>query len=502
MFEQIISVFFGMFALHKLLLLLTGVMMGLIIGLIPGLTGLFGLTIMLPLTILMDLSDAVIIMMAMLSVSMTGDSIPAILLSIPGTPTSVATIMDGHPLAKKGQGARALGAAYTSSAIGGVFGAVILMSLIPVIRPIILLFGAPEILMLAVWGLTMVSTLTGGAPFRGLAAAGLGILLASIGRAPATGELRYTMGLVYLWDGIPFAPAVLGLFAFPEIFSLALTKLQISELAMPKFKELWNGEIRGAKDSLRNLFLVLRCSAIGSLVGIIPGLGGTVASWFAYGHAKQTCKNTETFGTGDIRGVIAPECANNAIEGGALLPTLAFGIPGSAGMAVLLGAFINVGVQPGPVVITERLDLVYTLMWALALSNIIGTGICFILGGQLARLVSLPYYLLVSVLVPLVFLAAYTTTITFWDMVACLGFGLLGYLMREFKWPRPPLLIGFVLAPYIEWNLNISVLLMEWRWLFRPAVLVIFAFTVASIIYPLAKEVSQRKNRYEQEIPK
>ena len=483
MSEVMMNVFFGMFEPQKLLLLITGVMTGLIIGLIPGLTGLFGLTLMVPLTYTMNLNDALIVMMAMLGVSMTGDSIPAVLLAIPGTPSATATIMDGYPLTKKGQGARALGAAYTSSAIGGLFGAVVLMALVPVARSLILIFGSPEILMLSVWGITMIATLTGGTPSRGLAAAALGLVLASIGRAPSTGELRYTMGIPYLWNGIPFAPAVLGLFAFPEIFSLALTKARISKVDLPKFRELWKGQIWGAKDSFKNIFLILRCSAIGALIGIIPGLGGSVASWLSYGHAKQTCKNSQTFGTGDIRGVIAPECSNNAVEGGALLPTLAFGVPGSAAMAILLGAFINVGVQPGKLMVTERVDIVYTLMWALALSNIIGTGICFLLSGQLALLVFSPYYVLVSILVPTVFLAAYVSTISFWDMVACLAFGILGYLMREFKWPRPPLLMGFILGPYIEWNLGLSFTLLQWSWFYRPPVLVISALTVASLIY-------------------
>ena len=244
-------------------------------------------------------------------------------------------MLDGLPMAKKGEAGRALAAAYVASMMGGLFGALLMAVSIPILRPMILYLGSPELLAFSVLGISMVASLSGNTPLRGLAVACFGIMIAMIGTDPQTGTLRWTLGSLYLWDGLPLVPAVLGLFALPELCDLAIKRIGDRE---PSQFDVKAGMWQGAKDVFENWWLVLRCSWIGAGLGAIPGIGGSVVDWIAYGHALRTEKGAQqTFGRGDVRGVIASESSNNAKEGGALVPTVAFGVPGSAGMAILLG---------------------------------------------------------------------------------------------------------------------------------------------------------------------
>lgn len=314
--------------------LIGGVLLGLCVGILPGLGGIVGMTILLPVIYGMDPHDAFALLIGMVAVIPTSDTFPSVMMGIPGSSASQATIMDGFPLAKKGEAARALGAAFTASLIGGLIGATVLTLIIPIARPLVLAFGSPELFMLALLGMSMVGVLSGDKPIKGILAAGIGLMIGAIGDAPAVTEYRYTFELDYLMDGIPLVIVGLGLFAFPEIIDLLIKGRAISETA-----ELGKGWLDGVKDALRNKFLILRCSIIGVIVGFLPGLGGSVVDWIAYGHVIQTSKDRSKFGKGDIRGVLAPESANNAKEGGGLIPTFLFGIPGSGSMAVFWGGF-------------------------------------------------------------------------------------------------------------------------------------------------------------------
>jgi TctA family transporter len=311
----------------RLLFLFMGVLMGLLLGAIPGLGGLVGLAILLPFTFDMDPAMAFAIMLGLLSITSTSDTIPSVLFGVPGTAASQATILDGHPMAKKGEAGRALGAAYMASLIGGLFGAIVLAIMIPVIRPIVMSFGAPEFFMMGMLGISMVAVLSGGAPIKGLVAGAVGLLAGMVGMDPQSGTHRWVFGELYLLDGLPLVPVSLGLFALPEIADLVIRGTRIADVPSTAMK----GVMTGVRDAFRNWILVIRCSALGVWIGAIPGLGSAVVDWFAYGHAMQSEKGAaESFGKGDVRGVIAPESANNAKEGGALVPTIAFGVPGSA----------------------------------------------------------------------------------------------------------------------------------------------------------------------------
>ena len=348
-----------------LMFLFLGVILGLIVGILPGLGGIAGLSVLLPFVFGMDASDALAMMIGLLAPTATSDTFPSVLMGIPGTSASQATVVDGFPMAKRGEGARALGAAFTASMFGGIFGAIVLTLSVFAARPIILAMGFGEQLLLVILALSMIGMLTGTSALKGLATCCLGLLLGSIGTAPATGEFRLVMDSIYLSDGIPIVIVGLGMFAMPEIIDLLRRSTRISERA-----ELGHGWIKGFKDVVTHWWIVLRCSVLGCIIGALPGLGGSVVDWIAYGHVIQTTKHRERYGTGDVRGVLAPESANNAKEGGALIPTLLFGIPGSGSMAILLGGFILIGIEPGVTMLTQHLDLTYTMIWSLALGNI------------------------------------------------------------------------------------------------------------------------------------
>jgi len=459
-----------------LLMLLCGVVMGLSIGILPGLGGIVGMTILLPVIYGMDPHSAFGLLIGMVAVIPTSDTFPSVMMGIPGSSASQATIMDGYPLAKKGEAARALGAAFTASLIGGLFGALVLTLIIPIARPLVLAFGSPELFMLALLGMSMVGVLSGNRPIKGILAAGIGVMIGALGDAPAVPEYRYTFGIDYLMDGIPLVVVGLGLFAFPEIVDLLIKGRAISETTT-----LGKGWLDGVKDTLKHKFIVLRCSVIGVIVGFLPGLGGSVVDWIAYGHIIQTSRDREKFGKGDIRGVIAPESANNAKEGGGLIPTFLFGIPGSGSMAVFLGGLLILGIQPGPSMVTENVDLIYTAIWSLALANVIGATLSIALSKPITRLTVIPFSYLAPFMVLIITFACYQATRSWGDLVALLLMGILGWIMKQYGWPRPAALIGYVLSDNLETYLFISVQRYGAEWLTRTGVLVLGAIIVFSV---------------------
>jgi TctA family transporter len=459
-----------------LLLLIGGVVLGLCVGILPGLGGIVGMTILLPVIYGMDPHNAFALLIGMVAVIPTSDTFPSVMMGIPGSSASQATIMDGYPLARKGEAARALGAAFAASLIGGLIGAGVLTLIIPIARPLVLAFGSPELFMLAVLGMSMVGVLSGDQPIKGIIGAGIGLMLGAIGDAPAVTEYRYTFGIDYLMDGVSLVIVGLGLFAFPEIIDLLIKGRAISEKA-----ELGKGWLDGVKDTIRHKFIVLRCAVIGVIIGFIPGLGGSVVDWIAYGHIIQTSKDKSRFGKGDIRGVIAPESANNAKEGGGLIPTFLFGIPGSGSMAVFLGGLLILGIQPGPSMVTENIDLLYTAIWSLALANIFGAGLALVLSKPITKLTVIPFSYLAPFMILIITFASYQATYSWGDLIALLVMGVLGWLMKQFGWPRPAALIGFVLAGNLEQYLFISVQRYGVGWLTRPGVIIMAVIIVASL---------------------
>ncbi|MEL6206711.1 MAG: tripartite tricarboxylate transporter permease [Pseudomonadota bacterium] len=474
--------------------LVLGVVMGLCIGVFPGLGGIAGLSLLLPFMFGMDPILGLALMIGMVAVVPTSDTFASVLMGIPGSSASQATVLDGFPMAKKGEAARALSAAFASSLFGGLVGATFLTLFVLVARPIVLEFRTPELLMITIFGLSMVGILAGRVALKGIAAAGLGMMIGTIGEGDSAGELRMaTYDLPYLVDGLKLVVVGLGIFAIPEIVALLRQDRSISDRA-----PLGGGWLSGVRDWFANIWLSVRCSIIGVVVGVIPGLGGSVVDWIAYGHSVQTTKDKSNFGSGEVRGVIGPESSNNAKEGGGLVPTLLFGIPGSGSMAIFIGAVALLGsgqIEVGPSMLKNNLDITYAIVWLLAMANVVGTLICIAASGGIARLTTIPFALLAPFLFMIIAFAAFQSGQDIMDLVALFAIGLLGIMMRRFDWSRPAFLIGFVLSNPAETYANQAVQIANSRfrqgfqegldYIFSPIVIVLIIITVISVVVGL-----------------
>jgi len=460
----------------RLLYLLVGVLFGLVLGVIPGLSGLIGLSLLLPFTYSMEPLAAVAMLIGLMSVTTTSDTIPAVLFGVPGTVGSAATVLDGHPMAKQGKARKAFGAAFTASVLGGLFGAFLLGISIPILRPLILMVGTPELLSFCIFGLSLVAALSGGNVFKGVAAVALGLLIAMIGEDSQDGVLRWTFDTIYLWDGIPVVPIALGLFAIPELADLLIRRATV---VTEKFQSVESTQREGLAEVLRHKWLILRCSSIGALLGAVPGIGAAIIDWIAYGHAAKTERGaSETFGKGDVRGVIASESSNNAKEGGALVPTIAFGVPGSASMALLLGAFTVHGIVPGPEMLSSNLGITYAIVWSVAIANVIAAAIVFASAGQLAKLALVRSSLLVPLVLAIAFVGAFQGQKAWGDLYVMILAGGFGFIMKRLGWPRPPVILGFVLGALVERYTFISVLRYDFDWMLRPVVAVLLVISL------------------------
>ena len=330
---------------------------------------------MLPFVMTMkDPLLVIALLVGMDAVGNTASAFTSILISVPGSSGSQATILDGHPMAKNGEGARALSASFVASLLGGLFGALVLFASLPVLRPLVLSFSSPEFFILTLWGISMVGILSGNAPIKGILAGILGVLIATVGLDAKSGIERFSFNTSYLWEGIDLVLVALGIFAIPGSDRPGGTQGRHREGGRIGSADM----CKASSMCFQHWWLLLRTSIIGVWVGFLPGLGSSVADWFAYAHAVQTEKNRENFGKGDVRGVIASEGSNNAKEGGDYIPTLAFGIPGGTSTALVLTAFIAVGIKPGPDMLTSQLNLTFAVIWTLVIANIIATAICMI----------------------------------------------------------------------------------------------------------------------------
>jgi putative tricarboxylic transport membrane protein len=467
-------------------LLLLGTFIGFWIGLLPGVGGLVTLAVLLPFTFGMDPISAFALLIAVHAVNGTTGDITSILFGVPGEGSAAASVLDGHPMTKKGEAGRALGASLCSSMLGALVGAFVLAVSIPVVRPVILAFTSAELFALIILGLSFVGSLTGNSWLRGIAAAGLGLALSMVGMEPQRGIARYTFAQPYLWEGIPLVPVGIGLFAIPEIIDLAVRGTSITDKVNIK-----GGVLEGVKDCFRYWGVTLRCSMIGTIIGMIPGLGGGTAQWVAYGHAVQSAKTPEeraNFGKGDVRGVIGPGAANNSKDGGDIIPTVAFGVPGSAGMAILMGGFITLGIIPGPEMLRTQLHVIFSMVWTLIVANVITVSVCFLFLHKLAALTTIRGSLIIPPILFFIFVGAFGANNHLADLVVMVAFGVLGYTMVLLEWPRPPVVLGLVLGPLAEHYLYMAVGAFGSGFLLRPLVIMIFLCAVAVLAYAVRQE--------------
>ena len=479
--------------------MLIGIAIGFVVGILPGLGGATTLALMLPFIYKMDPTTAFAFLLGSNAVTATTGDITSILFGVPGEGITAATIVDGHPMAKKGEAGRALGAALMSSLVGAVFGAFALALAIPIVQPLVLSIGSSEFFMLALLGITFVASLSGGNILKGLCTGAFGLVLSTIGLDPIESVPRFTLDPVigedaalFLWDGLSLVSVTVGLFAIPEIIDLSVQGTSIARHSTGKL----GGVMQGIIDTFRYWKLVLSCSAIGSYIGLIPGLGGGPAQWVAYAHAVQSSPgDKDRFGKGAIEGVLGPGAANNSKEGGSLVPTIAFGVPGSVSMAILLGAFIIQGIVPGPDLLDpeKHLNLTFSFVWIIVVSNVITVAVCLLFLNQLARITFVKGTYLIPFLLMLIYLGGFAVNNAFGDIVMVLVFGLVGWLMVKFDWQRPPLLLGLVLGGIAENNLFIATKVYGAGFLLRPGVLVIMLLILAGLFYPLFQAYRERK---------
>lgn len=492
MLEALLQGLLSLFTFNIFALMIVGVLIGIVFGIIPGIGGITAVSLLMPLVWGWKPGAALPFLLAVACSSSQGGSITAVLVNVPGDSTNAATLLDGYPMSQQGKAGRALAAVLTAGALGGLFGGIVMIVLIPVARPLVLSFGSPELFFLVLLGISFITAIAKGGMVKGLISGAIGILLALVGYQATTGIPRFTFGIEYLEDGIKLIPLTLGLFAFPEVINIAVGGGTISS-ADVKVAKIGSDMLEGVRDVFRHFWLFLRCSAIGTVVGIIPGVGAQVATFVCYGHAKQTSKHPELFGQGSVEGVIAPESASNAKEGGALLTTLAFGIPGSASMALLLGAFLIVGITPGPKMLEEHLALSFSLAWTAILANVISSIILLAFAKQFVKITYVDFRILAPLILVFCVIAAYSVGSNMNDVFTALLLTILGYGAQHLGYSRAAIILGFVLGDMTETYFSISLNAYGVGFPLRPISMIIIALTVLGMSYNTLVKLWQRR---------
>ncbi|MDR1835532.1 MAG: tripartite tricarboxylate transporter permease [Fusobacteriaceae bacterium] len=456
-----------------------GAVGGVLIGSIPGLTATMGIALLIPFTYGMDLIPSIGLLLGIFCGGMYGGSISAILIHTPGTPAAAATVMDGYPMGQKGEAGRALSIALYSSFVGGMIGAVLMTFLSPLISKMALKFGPGEFFTLAVFGLSVIISISGKSIVKGLISAFFGLLLATVGMDKVCAYLRFTRA-PGLYDGMPFIPTLIGLFALSEVFA-GVEKITVAE----KIKATITRVLPTMADVKTIMVPILRGGLIGTFIGAIPGAGGDIAAFVSYGETKRASKHPEYFGTGVPEGIAAAESANNGCSGGAMIPLLSLGVPGDSNTAVMLGAFIMKGIQPGPMMYVEHLDLVYSIFAAMITANIA----MLIVGGcgvkLFAKVISIDKKKLLPVILVLSLVGAYSINGNLFDAGLAIVMGLVGYLLQKYEFPLSPILLALILGPMSESNLRRFMQIHDskfWLLFTRPICVVLIILAVASLV--------------------
>jgi putative tricarboxylic transport membrane protein len=457
--EHIVTALIASTTSDALLAMLFGSLVGIVFGAIPGLTYTMALALVMPFTFGMAQVPAIGLLLATYIGGMTGGCISAILIGIPGTPSTAATVIDGYPMARKGQASLACGTAIVASAFGGLFSLIIMVVSVEVISRVAIAFGPAEIFALVVFGLSTICGLSERSLVRGIIAGVIGLMATTIGQDEIDGVARLTFGSTTMLQGIDIVVAMVGLFAIPQVINTLrqyfqggaqTVDAQSVKVELPSWKLLW-----------QNFSLMVRTSALGTVVGVVPGAHGPVAAFLAYDHAKRFSKDPEKFGTGDIRGVIAPECANHAVTGGAMIPMLSLGFPGDPAIAIILGGLMIHGLQPGPLLFTEHPDIIYTIYVEIIIGYLM---VCLIqlYGVRLfVRTLMVPPHLLAVGIMVMCIVGSYAIRNSFLDVYVMLGIGMLGYVLQRVHIPVTPIVLGLVLGGTMEREFRTALLMSE-----------------------------------------
>ncbi|AUJ64981.1 C4-dicarboxylate ABC transporter permease [Aestuarium zhoushanense] len=490
MYSDLLHALPNVFALTNFAAVIIGVIAGIVVGAMPGLSATMAISVLVPFTFGLEPLVALGLMAGIYNGAMYGGAIPAVLLRIPGTPAAVATTFDGYPMAQKGEGGFALQIAVVSSALGGIASAFALMLLAPPLSKVTLLFGPSEVFWVAVFGLASIIFLLGGNPVKGLMSACFGVFVSVIGSDPIFGNDRFTFGQLEMLDGINIVILLVGLYALPPVIDLLESPLKTDGV---KSSNLGTESIWKALPRMKGFGLTwLRGSLIGIWIGILPGAGGSMAAFMSYNEAKRASKNPDNWGEGEPEGVAAAEVANNADTASALIPALTLGIPGTAVAAVMLGGLLVHGLQPGPMLFRDNPDIVFGFMWQF----LFGAILLVLLGGSLAtnsfaRLLNLPRPLLGSVIIVLMLIGVYSIHGRMFDVYLMLGFGAIGWVMDRLKFPLPPVVLGLILGSFAEENLRLALRIGRGD----PAILfqnstslILVVLIVAVVIGPMIKK--------------
>lgn len=471
--------------------LLFGIAVGMALGTIPGMGGSVTLAVLIPFTLGLDGASAFTLLAAAMGSTTFSGSITAILFNVPGTSSNGATIIDGYPMAQQGRAAVAIGASAFSSAAGAVVGIGIFFLLIPIVVDVVLMFGPPQQFWLVLIGLSVLPLVAGDRMIAGLAVGGLGLMFSYVGTSVITGERIFVLDEPFLYEGIGLIPAIVGLFAIAEVVKLATLDRGVMEESV----EIQGNQFDGIREVLKRKNIFLRSAIIGTLIGAIPGVGGTAATFIAYGHAVQTSSDPDSFGTGNVEGVIASEASNDSKDGGQLFPTLGLGIPGSGSTAVLLGAFIMHGILPGPQMLIDHMDLMLVIVFSLLFSNILTSIIGLVFAQYLVLVTKVPITIIFPVITSLSLVAVFITRNNFGDVWLALGFGLLGVVLMYVDITRIPIIIALVLGEIMENSYHISLALYDSHAVFFTGWLnVLLVVTlVVTIAFPILQPYFSRR---------
>ncbi len=500
MWEMMLAGFAGVLAVKPIILILIGVAVGIVFGAIPGLTATMAVALCLPITFGMSPVEGMSLLIGLYIGGVSGGLISAILLRIPGTPSSIATTFDGAPMAANGQAGKALGVGIFYSFLGGLFSILVLIFISPPLADFALRFGPFEYFAIAIFSLTMIATVSTGTIVKGLISGLIGVLLASFGTAPIDAYPRFTFGFHELDGGFNLLPALIGLFAISEILKTAESSLQITE------EEIQDYRIRGFGFSMKEftgqLGNFFRSSLIGTGIGILPGIGGGTSNIISYLSAKKASKYPEKFGTGIIDGVVASETANNASVGGALVPLITMGIPGDTVTAMLLGGLMIHGLSPGPLLFETSGEIVYAIFAALIIANFAMVAMEYYGMRLFVRLLKIPKHYLLPIIIALCFVGAYGLNNRVFDAWSVVFFGLLGYGLERFGCPLPPVILGFILGPIAETNLRRGLMLTNGNFipfLTKPIAAVFLIIAVLSIVLSAVKDAQKNRERIARE---
>lgn len=474
------------------LLLLLGVWGGIAIGSLPGLTATMGVALLLPVTFGMEPEAGMLLLLGIYIGAIYGGSVSAILLRTPGTPAAAATAMDGFEMAKRGEAGKALGISTTASFIGGIVSTLMLITISPILAKIALKFSAPEYFALAIFGLSIISSISGKSPLKGIIVGVFGLLVSTIGMDPMTSYPRFTFGNVNLLNGFSFIPVMIGLFGLAQ----ALYNVEESEQAV-KIQQKVEGVLSALSEIKRILGTAVRSAVMGTFIGIIPGAGADIAAFVSYNEAKRWSKHPEKFGTGIPEGIAAPEAGNNGVTGGAMIPLLTLGIPGDAVTAILLGALMIQGLQPGPLLFKEHGELVYTIFSGLLVGNVLML-ISGLLGIRLfIKVLSVPKNILTPLIFVLCIVGSYAMNNRFFDVGVMLASGVIGYIFMKLDFPASPIILALILGPMAESNLRRSLIMSGGNYSIfftRPISAFLLTLALITFITPFLKDFIKRKN--------